>query len=61
MPQQRPISVVVNGNPVSFDQPPVSINGRVMVPLRFIAQHMGAYVDWSMGIEKITVKQPTEL
>lgn len=58
MPQQRPISVVVNGNPVSFDQPPVSINGRVMVPLRFIAQHMGAYVDWSMGIEKITVKQP---
>ena len=57
VPQQRPISVVVNGTTVVFDQPPVILNGRTMVPLRFIAENMGAYVDWSIGIQKITIKQ----
>ena len=38
------ITVLVDGIPVVFDQPPVIINDRVMVPVRFVAEAM----DWEV-------------
>lgn len=42
------ISVTVNGEPVVFDQPPVTNYNtyRTMVPLRSVVEKMGATVDW---------------
>ncbi len=40
------ISVRINGSEVSFDQPPISINDRTMVPMRAIFEALGASVDW---------------
>lgn len=40
------IDVKLNGNPLSFDQPPIIQNGRTLVPLRAIFEAMGATVDW---------------
>lgn len=41
------ISVTVDGQTVTFsDQQPVNINGRVMVPIREVAEKMGWEVDW---------------
>lgn len=41
------IRVVVNGENLVFDQPPVMINDRVMVPIRVVAEAVGDSVKWS--------------
>lgn len=37
----------VNGQPQSIDVPPYVIGGRTLVPLRFVAQALGASVNWN--------------
>jgi hypothetical protein len=42
------IRVMVNDDPVMFNgAEPMSINGRVYVPLRGVFERMGAYVEWN--------------
>lgn len=56
------IKIYVDGERVSSDVSPfIDQNSRTMVPLRFIAESLGAYVDWSVGTEKITIKTKTSL
>jgi hypothetical protein len=43
------VTVVVNGQPVQFDQPPVVQAGRVFVPLRGVFERLGASVAYSNG------------
>jgi len=45
----------VNGNAVQIDQPPVIVNGRTMVPIRFISESLGASVDWNSETKTITI------
>jgi hypothetical protein len=40
------VRVIVDGDEVAFDQPPIIMGSRVMVPLRGIFEKMGATVDW---------------
>jgi len=40
------ISVTVDGRALSFDQPPLMQDGRVLVPLRGIFEALGAEVQW---------------
>ncbi|MBO4898293.1 MAG: copper amine oxidase N-terminal domain-containing protein [Clostridia bacterium] len=40
------IKVTINGNNVAFDQPPVIVDGRTLVPLRAIFEAMGCTVLW---------------
>lgn len=42
----KAIDVKVNGTLISFDQPPVIVDGRTLVPLRAIFEALGATVDW---------------
>ncbi len=44
--QAQTIRLVVDGQPLFFDQPPVVIGGRVLVPLRGVFERLGAFVDW---------------
>lgn len=48
------VSVVVNGQQISFDQPPIERAGRVFVPLRGVFEHLGASVVYSNGIINAT-------
>lgn len=41
------IQVYINGKSVSFDQPPVIIDGRTLVPMRAIFEAMDSTVDWN--------------
>jgi len=41
------LSTTLNGQRSYTDVPPVIINGRTMVPLRFIAENFGAAVSWN--------------
>ena len=43
------ITVTVNGVPVVFDQPPITENNRVLVPVRAIFEAMGAEVTWNQS------------
>ena len=44
--KENEISVYVEGQKVSFDVPPQTINDRTMVPIRAIFEVMGATVNW---------------
>lgn len=47
--QSRSVVIVVNGNVVQFDQPPIDRAGRVFVPLRGVFQDLGASVVYANG------------
>lgn len=44
-------SVVLNGNKLEFDQPPIMCGDRVLVPLRKIFEELGATVDYDSVID----------
>lgn len=54
---QGTISVTLNGQALSFDQPPINVNDRVLVPLRGVLEAMGAAVFWEAGAAYIVTKQ----
>ncbi|HET6780610.1 MAG TPA: copper amine oxidase N-terminal domain-containing protein, partial [bacterium] len=48
------IRVSVDGQAVVFDQPPVTIGGRVLVPLRGVFERLGAFVEWDSRTNMVT-------
>ena len=56
------ILVYVDGKKVEFDQEPVVINGRTMVPMRAIFEAFGATVSWNNSTQQVVaIKDATEL
>ena len=53
-PTWEEISVFLNGKPISFDQPPVIVDGRTLVPLRAIFEAFGAAVEWDASTRTVT-------
>lgn len=49
-----PVSVTIDGDPLSFDVPPTIVEGRTLVPLRAIFEALGAIVDWEGVTRTIT-------
>ncbi|HTX56108.1 MAG TPA: copper amine oxidase N-terminal domain-containing protein [Candidatus Acidoferrales bacterium] len=47
--QNADVTVVVNGQTMSFDQPPMEEGGRVFVPLRGVFERLGASVVYQNG------------
>ncbi len=45
----------VNGVPVTLDVPGTIVNGRTMVPARFIAESLGARVDWIQSTGTVAI------
>jgi len=48
------IGVNINGTSVSFDQPPIVKDGRLLLPLRAIFEAIGAKVDWDTPTQTVT-------
>lgn len=62
---QRSISLQISnklayrdGNPVSLDTPPIIINGRTLVPLRFFSEAFGCQVAWDESTGSIKITSP---
>jgi len=55
-------TATVNGSPVRLDQAPRITAGRTLVPLRFVAETLGALVEWdeSKALVKITSTAASE-
>lgn len=54
------IRLFVNGQEVVPDVPPVIIDGRVMVPARFIAEPLGATVEWDGDNRTVIITSKTD-
>ena len=48
------IKVVINGENLNMDQPPVLTEGRTLVPLRAIFEALGAKVEWDDSTKTAT-------
>ncbi|MBE3581914.1 MAG: copper amine oxidase N-terminal domain-containing protein [Thermoanaerobacteraceae bacterium] len=48
--------LAINGAPVSMDVAAEVVNGRVMVPFRWVALAFGAQVDWDEANQTVTMK-----
>jgi len=48
-------TAVVDSEAVTMDVPAVIMNGRTVLPVRFVAEHLGAQVDWEQLTRKITL------
>ena len=58
-----PIKLIVNGQEIKPDVPPQIINGRTMVPVRWVAEALGANVQWDANnkegsVVKIATTKP---
>lgn len=51
------IMVSVNRTLLTFDQPPVIVNDRTLVPLRAIFEALGAAVDWEPTTRTVTARR----
>src|ERR1700736_4982288 len=53
-PAAAPVTIIVNGQQVQFDQPPIERGGRVFVPLRGVFERLGATVVYDNGVINAT-------
>lgn len=51
------IRVVVDGTPLAFDVQPQLESGRVLVPVRFIAEALDAAVEWYAPTRQVTIEK----
>ena len=51
------IKVTVDGEELTFDQNPVIINDRTMVPMRAIFEKLGASVSWDGETKTVTAEE----
>lgn len=49
------IRLVINGNVIQSDVPPQVINGRTMVPIRIVAESLGAQVHWDSSSSSVII------
>ncbi|MBC7075586.1 MAG: copper amine oxidase N-terminal domain-containing protein [Syntrophomonadaceae bacterium] len=54
----NPIKLIVNGREIEPDVPPQIINGRTMVPVRWVAEALGADVQWDEENKIVWVNTP---
>lgn len=49
------IKIMVNGREIASDQPPLIYNGRVLVPVRFVSEALGARVSWDDAAQTVVI------
>jgi len=54
----NPIKLFVNGQEIKSDVPPQIINGRTMVPVRWVAEALGAEVEWNEESRNVLINTP---
>ena len=56
-PPQGTIAVIIGGKYVQYDVPPMTDNGRTLVPLRATFEALGAYVEWDPDTQTVIGKR----
>ena len=50
------VNATVNGENVANDVAPMIVNGRTMLPIRFVAENLGAKVYWDEYLQRVSIK-----
>lgn len=50
------VTVIVKGETIFFDQPPVIIDGRTLVPVRYVVEKLGCKVEWNEHNQTVYIK-----
>ncbi len=50
------LTATVNGQPQALSQPAQTVNGTTLVPLRFVAQALGAFVQWHAASSTVEIR-----
>ena len=50
-------TAIVNGEEVLLDSPVFLENGRTYTPIRFVAERLGADVEWDEAEERVIIKR----
>jgi hypothetical protein len=53
-------NVIVNGGATMLDVPAQLVSGTTMVPLRFVAEALGAEVEWRGADQRVVINTPVE-
>lgn len=53
----EPITMVVNGKTILSDTPAQIMNGRTMVPVKFVAEALGAKVQWDEKTNTVNIEK----
>ncbi len=53
-------TALVNGNSIELDSPAYIENGRTMLPLRFVTEHLGCGVTWDEAARSVTIVSAIE-
>ncbi|MCH5210790.1 MAG: copper amine oxidase N-terminal domain-containing protein [Oscillospiraceae bacterium] len=56
LPEDEPIKVELNGDIMSFDNNPIMLDGRILVPMRAIFEALGATVTWYKDSQEVIAK-----
>lgn len=54
----KPIQLLINGSVVKTDIPPQLIEGRVMAPVRWVAEALGTDVNWNESTRSVIINTP---
>ncbi|MFY0544526.1 N-acetylmuramoyl-L-alanine amidase [Brevibacillus sp. H7] len=57
VPGEEPVNLVIEGQTVEPDVPPVIQNDRTLVPIRVIAEGLGAEIDWNQETRTATIER----
>lgn len=57
MAMEAPIKIYIDGGLVASDQAPIIKNSRVLVPLRVIAENLGAKVSYDSGEKRVNINK----
>lgn len=50
------VNAIVNGETVTNDVAPMVVNDRTMLPIRFVAENLGANVNWFESLQTVSIK-----
>lgn len=53
-------SAIINGTVTPLDVPPIIINGRTLIPLRFFAENLGCQVAWDPAAYTVKIGSPVK-
>ncbi|MBP7175198.1 MAG: DUF5050 domain-containing protein [Thermoclostridium sp.] len=52
-------NTLVDGRTIQMDVPATGINGRILVPVRFISENLGFKVDWVNSTKTVFINEPS--
>lgn len=58
--QEEPVNLMIGGQAVVPDVPPVIQEGRTLVPVRVVAEELGAEVDWDPATKKAVIQRDSQ-